>query len=358
MNHGKPSEHGTETQAAPIKPLMLALSGKNVVPPPIWLMRQAGRYLPEYRDLRARAGSFLDLCFSPDLAAEATLQPLRRYHLDAAILFSDILVIPHALGRRVSFIEGEGPVLDPIRPQDIGMLSPDAVGKSLTPIFAAVRAIRAQLPERCALIGFAGAPWTVATYMIEGGSSRDFAAAKRLAFADPENFSRLVGVLANATADYLIGQIDAGAEVLQLFDSWAGVLDEAEFRRWVIAPTGAIVAQVKARHPRVPIVGFPRGAGMMYADYARETGVDAVSLDAGLPLAFAQAMQARLPVQGNLDPQLLVVGGEAMRRGARAIVAALGGGPFVFNLGHGIVPETPPENVAELVRIVRETPAP
>jgi uroporphyrinogen decarboxylase len=358
MENGKPNIRTAAACQPSRKPLLQALSGGTVAPPPIWLMRQAGRYLPEYRDLRARAGSFLDLCFSPELAAEATLQPVRRYHLDAAILFSDILVIPHALGRRVSFIEGEGPVLDPIRPQDIGMLSPDAVRNVLAPVFAAVRAIRAELPERCALIGFAGAPWTVATYMIEGGSSRDFAAAKRLALADPENFSRLVGVLASATADYLIGQIEAGAEVLQLFDSWAGALDETGFRRWVIAPTDAVVAQVKARHPRVPIVGFPRGAGMMYADYARETGVDAVGLDTGLPLAFAQALQARLPVQGNLDPQLLVVGGEAMRRGARAIVAALGGGPFVFNLGHGIVPETPPENVAELVRIVRESRVP
>jgi len=358
MNRGKASLRGAGTRPVPTKPLLLALSGGNVVPPPIWLMRQAGRYLPEYRELRARAGSFLDLCFSPDLAAEVTLQPVHRYGLDAAILFSDILVIPHALGRRVDFVEGEGPALDPLGPQDIGRLAAGSVRKALAPVLEAVQAVRGGLPDRCALIGFAGAPWTVATYMIEGGSSQDFAAAKRFAFADPEGFSELISVLVAASADYLLGQIEAGAEALQLFDSWAGVLAEAEFRRWVIAPTREIVARVKRARPEVPIIGFPRGAGMMYADYARETGVDAISLDTGVPLVFAQALQARLPVQGSLDPQLLVVGGQAMRDGAQAIVAALGGGPFVFNLGHGIVPETPPGHVAELVRIVREGRAP
>jgi uroporphyrinogen decarboxylase len=353
MNHGNRPRPAAEAQPA-AKPLLAALAGKPVTPPPIWLMRQAGRYLPEYRELRARAGSFLDLCFSPDLAAEATLQPVRRYGLDAAILFSDILVVPHALGRRVDFVEGEGPSLDPLKPPDIGRLEGGALRKRLTPVFEAVRSIRADLPRACALIGFAGAPWTVATYMIEGGPSQDFAAAKRFAFADPAGFAELIDVLVGTTAEYLIGQIEAGAEAVQLFDSWAGVLAEPEFRRWAIEPVRDIVARVKHAHPRVPIIGFPRGAGMLYADYARDAGVDAVGLDTSVPLALAQALQARLPVQGNLDPQLLVVGGAAMRSGARAIVEALGGGPFVFNLGHGIVPETPPENVAELVWIVRE----
>ncbi|MGQ0676949.1 MAG: uroporphyrinogen decarboxylase [Rhodospirillales bacterium] len=336
------------------KPLLRALAGQTAMPPPIWLMRQAGRYLPEYRAARTRAKTFLDLCFSPELAAEITLQPIRRFGFDAAILFSDILVVPHALGRRVGFVEGEGPKLDPIRADEIAALNVRSARSVLAPVFETIRAVRAALPERVALIGFAGAPWTVASYMVEGGSSRDFAGVKRFALGDATNFQLLIDRLVEATADYLIAQAEAGAEALQLFDSWAGVLSEGELRRWAIAPTRAIVGRVKAAHPGVPIIGFPRGAGVMYADYARETGVDALSLDAGVPLGLALALQARMPVQGNLDPQLVVVGGEAMRRGAREVVGALGGGPFVFNLGHGIVPETPPEHVAELVRIVRE----
>lgn len=337
----------------PTKNFLRVLAGETAAPPPVWLMRQAGRYLPEYRAARARAKTFLELCFTPDLAAEVTLQPIRRYGFDAAILFSDILVVPHALGRRVGFVEGEGPKLDPIRSADLNQLKTGDVRKVLAPVFETVRILHRRLPADVALIGFAGAPWTVATYMVEGGSGHDFAAVKRFALGDPKNFGRLIDVLVEATAEYLIAQVEAGAEALQLFDSWAGVLSEPEFRRWSIAPTHAVVAKVKASHPEIPIVGFPRGAGMMYADYACETGIDAVSLDTGVPLAFARALQAKNPVQGNLDPQLLAVGGDAMRRGIREIVVALGGGPFVFNLGHGIVPETPPENVAELVRIVR-----
>lgn len=354
MNIVKSDLRAVESHAKTAKPLLRALAGGPMAQPPVWLMRQAGRYLPEYRAARAKAKTFLDLCLSSELAAEVTMQPVRRFGLDAAILFSDILVVPYALGRRVGFVEGEGPKLDPIRPGDLGKLKRDDVREALDAVFETVRRVRRMLPAPTALIGFAGAPWTVATYMVEGGSGRDFAASKRFALGDAKSFGTLIGVLVDATADYLIGQIDAGAEALQLFDSWAGILSESEFRRWSIEPTRAIVERVKAKHPHVPVIGFPRGAGMLYADYARETGVDALSLDTGVPLAFAQALQARLPVQGNLDPQLLVIGGEALRRGIKSILDALAGGPFVFNLGHGIVPETPPEHVAELVHTVRE----
>ncbi len=356
MRSGITSPSPVEENTLSGKKLLRVLAGNPAPVPPIWLMRQAGRYLPEYRAVRARAKTFLDLCFTPELAVEVTLQPIRRYGFDAAILFSDILVIPHALGRRVWFVEGEGPKLDPIHASDLNQLRIGDIREILAPVFEAIGLLRRQLLADKTLIGFAGAPWTVATYMVEGGSGHDFAAVKRFALGDPENFGRLIDILVEATADYLIAQINAGAEALQLFDSWAGVLSESEFRRWSIVPTQTIVAKVKAAHPKIPIIGFPRGAGMMYTDYMRETGIDAVSLDTGVPLVFAQALQARGAVQGNLDPQLLVVGGEAMRRGVREIVAALGDGPFVFNLGHGIVPETPPENVAELVRIVREGP--
>ena len=358
MKSGKTDSSLVESSLAKTKPLLRVLAGDPLSPPPIWLMRQAGRYLPEYRAVRIKAKTFLDLCFSPELACEVTLQPIGRYGFDAAILFSDILVVPHALGRRVGFIDGEGPKLDPIGVHDIAALDVEAVRNVLAPVFETVRMVRHALPSTTTLIGFAGAPWTVATYMVEGGSGRDFAMAKRFALGNPDAFGRLIGCLVDATADYLCGQVEAGAEALQLFDSWAGVLSEPEFRRWAIEPTRALVGKVKAVHPGIPIIGFPRGAGLMYADFARETCVDALSLDTGMPLSFAQALQARMPVQGNLDPQLLVVGGEAMRDAVRNILNALAAGPYVFNLGHGIVPETPPENVAELVRIVRETRSP
>ncbi len=336
------------------KPLLRALHGRAQAVPPVWLMRQAGRYLPEYRQIRAQARSFLDLCFSPDLAVEVTLQPIRRYGFDAAILFSDILVVPHALGQRVWFVEGEGPKLEPLRGREaIARLEGESVLPRLEPVLETVRRLTRALPRETALIGFAGAPWTVATYMVEGGGGHDFAAVKRFAYADPDGFARLIDVLVEATAQYLSAQIVAGAEVVQLFDSWAGVLPEAAFRRWVIEPTRAVVQGLKCRHPSVPVIGFPRGAGMMYADYVRETDVDAVSLDTTVPMSLAGALQQRVTVQGNLDPQLVVVGGDAMRRGIATIVGALGDGPFVFNLGHGIVPETPPEHVHELLQVLR-----
>lgn len=341
------------------KSLLRALAGETLAVPPIWLMRQAGRYLPEYRLLRARAPDFLSFCLTPELAAQATLQPIHRFGFDAAIVFSDILVVPYALGQRVGFREGEGPWLDALADErDVLKLRPDQVVERTMPVQETLRQVRAALPKNVALIGFAGAPWTVATYMVEGGSSRDFARVKRWAFTDPGGFARLMDCLVSATTSYLLGQIEAGAEALQLFDSWAGVLPEAEFRRWVIEPTARIVRGVKARYPAVPIIGFPRGAGILYEAYAEDAGVDAVSLDAAVPLAWVREhMQARRPVQGNLDPVLLLAGGPSMADAARAVVAGLRGGPFVFNLGHGILPETPPENVATLVEVVRGSAA-
>ncbi len=337
------------------KPLLRALAGESLPLPPVWLMRQAGRYLPEYRELRRRLPSFLDFCFSPELACEATLQPIRRFGFDAAILFSDILVVAHGLGQEVGFREGEGPVLEPIRgAAGLRLLSPEALPERVAPVYETVGRVAALLPPQTALIGFAGAPWTVASYMVEGGTSRDFAAVKRWAFGDPDGFGELIDRLVDATVIYLSGQIAAGAEAVQLFDSWAGVLPEREFRRWVIAPTRRIVQALRENHPKVPVIGFPRGAGLMYRAYFTESGVSALGLDSTVPPPIARkTLQSIGPVQGNLDPQLLVAGGAAMAESVAAIRNALGGGAFVFNLGHGVVPETPVEHVAELVALLR-----
>lgn len=348
-----------EKPSAPVpaeaKPLLRALHGETLPHPPVWLMRQAGRYLPEYRELRQKVGGFLDLCFSPDRAAEATLQPIRRFGLDGAILFSDILVVPYGLGREIGFREGEGPVLPPLRRvEEIAELREEGLVERLAPVYEAVRRVKAALPATTALIGFAGAPWTVATYLVEGGGSRDFALVKRWAFIDPEGFGRLIDRLAEATIEHLSAQITAGAEVVQLFDSWAGVLAEAPFRRFVIAPTRRIVAALAERHPGVPVIGFPRGAGLMLRAYVEETRIGALSLDPMVPCEIARkTLQSLVPVQGNLDPLLLVAGGEAMRQEVAAIRASLGGGPFVFNLGHGVRQETPVEHVAMLIDTLR-----
>ena len=336
------------------KPLLSVLRGERMNPPPIWLMRQAGRYLPEYRDVRARASGFLELCYAPALATEVTLQPLRRFELDAAIVFADILLVADALGQEVAFEEGEGPVLDAlVSTHDIDRLDLRRVGDGLAPVYETIHRVAAALPEvrdTAVLIGFAGAPWTVAAYMVEGRGSREFAAAKAMAHADPGGFAALIELLATATAEYLIGQVDAGAEVLQLFDSWAGVLSESGFRRWCMAPTADIVRRVHAVHPDVPIIGFPRGAGPLLPDYAVETGVSCVGIDTAIPAAWAASMlQPNCVVQGNLDPHALLAGGAALDAETDAILDALGGGPFVFNLGHGILPPTPPEHVARLV---------
>jgi uroporphyrinogen decarboxylase len=337
------------------KPVLRALSGEVMARPPIWLMRQAGRYLPEYRAVRARLPDFLALCYTPELAIEVTLQPIRRFAFDAAILFSDILVVPQAMGQALAFREGEGPVLEPIsNVAAIARLEASAIAERLAPVYEAVRGIVAALPSTTTLIGFAGAPWTVATYMVEGGTSRDFQQVKLWAYRDPDGFALLIDRLVAATVEHLEAQVAAGAEVIQLFDSWAGVLPEDGFRRLVIAPTRRIVAALRTRHPDLPIIGFPRGAGFLAESYLAETGVSALGLDSSMPLVAAEALQRRGAVQGNLDPVLLLAGGAAMRDAATRIMARLGGGGFVFNLGHGVLPETPPEHVAELVALVRE----
>ncbi len=343
------------TSSASTKPFLRALAGETLTPPPFWLMRQAGRYLPEYRQTRAQAGSFLDLCYNPDLAVEVTLQPLRRYGFDAAILFSDILVVPDGLGQDVSFREGEGPVLTPIRSaMDLDRLDLSGLHRRLDPVYRTVSGLSTAIPPTTALIGFSGAPWTVATYMIEGGGSKDFSQAKRLMWGQPELFARLMDLLVEATGQYLIRQIDAGAEAIQIFDTWAGALPETEFRRWVIEPTRRLVERIRAERPGIPVIGFPRGAGILYETYVRETRVSGVSLDSSVPLDWAAAtLQPHCTVQGNLDPILLVAGGEALDAGIDRVLRTLGKGPFIFNLGHGIIPPTPPENVARLAERVK-----
>lgn len=298
---------------------------------------------------------FLALCYSPELAARVTLQPIERFGMDAAILFSDILVVPHGLGAGVRFVEGEGPRLDPVRGEsDLTRLHPEAVKAMTAPVMETVRLVRRQLDAKTALIGFAGAPWTVATYMVEGGSSRDFAATKAWAYSDPTGFSRLIDLLVEATVVYLTDQIDAGADAVQLFDTWAGALSPAAFERWVIEPARRIVAGVHARKPDVKVIGFPRGAGSLYRRYAEETGVACVGLDTAVdPTWAARELQPMMAVQGNLDPMALVAGGAGMTAEAERILAALGKGPFIFNLGHGIVPQTPPEHVGRLSGLIR-----
>ena len=323
---------------------------------PIWLMRQAGRYLREYRAVRARAKSFLELCFTPELAVEVTLQPIQRFPLDAAIIFSDILVIPHALGQPVSFEEGRGPVLEPIRSAvELRKLSLERLAATLASVATAIAAVRRELPETVALFGFAGAPWTVASYMVEGAGGSDFTIAKAWAYREPESFGLLIDLLVDATSAYLVQQVEAGAEILQIFDSWAGALSAAALERWCLRPTAEIVRRVKARHPDVPIMVFPRGIGACYARYAAECGCDGLSLDTAVaPEWAAAALQPSQAVQGNLDPLVLVAGGDAMREEATRILEGLAAGPFIFNLGHGILPQTPPDHVAALCELVHD----
>jgi uroporphyrinogen decarboxylase len=334
--------------------LIEVLRGQPVARTPLWLMRQAGRYLPEYRALREKSGGFMEMCLTPELAAEITLQPLRRFPLDAAILFSDILMVPHGLGQPVRFEDGRGPVLDAIdRAEDLKRLDTAGFGLRVAPVMAAIRLIREKLPKETALLGFAGAPWTVASYMIEGGSSRDYEKAKAWAHGDPAGFARLIEVLVNATSDYLLAQIEAGVDAVQIFDSWAGALAAAELLRWGLEPTAEIVRRVKQRYPDVPVIVFPRGAGVSYADYASRCDCDALSLDQSLPPAWAaRELQPKKILQGNLDPLLVVQGGAAMKAAAENILKTFGAGRFVFNLGHGILQTTPPDHVAELCEIV------
>jgi len=342
------------------KPLLRALAGETLSTPPWWLMRQAGRYLPEYRQIRAKARDFIELCLTPALAAEVTLQPVRRYGMDGAILFSDILMLPHALGQRLAFREGEGPVLEPIEDHTgIARLDLAKVMPRLEPVLETVRRVRAVLGAQTAMIGFAGSPWTVATYMVEGGGSRDFRRVKTWAYSDAQGFDALMEVLVQGTIEYLAGQIEAGAELVQLFDSWAGVFPEAAFTRWVIAPTQRIVEALKQRFPDCPVIGFPRSAGLLYERYILETGVDGIGLDTVVPAGYArERLQPLATVQGNLDPVLLIAGGAALEDAVSELRRALGGGPYVFNLGHGVLPESPPENVATLARLLAEPIAP
>lgn len=347
--------HASHSTSSPYRRFLDPLKGKELTPPPIWLMRQAGRYLPEYRATREQAGGFLDLCYSPRLAAEVTLQPIRRYGFDAAILFADILIVPDALGQSVRFEVGEGPRLDPITTEkELARLRPDATGKKFAIICETVQRLRQDLPAETALIGFCGAPWTVATYMVGGQGSPDQADARSWAYRDPDGFQKLIDMLVEVSVDYLSGQVKAGADALQIFDSWAGSLPDNEFARWVIDPTRAMVEALKARHPEIPIIGFPRGAGASTAEFVTATGVDGVSCDTAMPLcAMRELAELDVAVQGNLDPLLLVAGGEALDRRVDEILAAMKGRRHIFNLGHGITPPTPPENVARLVERVR-----
>ena len=336
------------------KPLLSTVLGERQKSPPIWIMRQAGRYLPEYRELRRQAGGFLKLCYTPELAAEVTLQPLARFDLDAAILFSDILVVPDALGQEVRFETGEGPVLEPVTPEGLGKLTRAHLLERLAPVLQAMSLVKEELPAEKTLIGFCGSPWTVATYMIGGRGSQDQAAARLFALREPVAFKALMELLVEASIEYLVAQFEAGADVVQLFESWAMNLDEGAFRERVIEPNRRIIEGVRKRVPEAPIIGFPRGAAGMLARYASETGVNVIGLDYSVPLGFAEgALPAELGVQGNLDPLRVVAGGAQMEERVREIVQAFAGRPHIFNLGHGIVPETPIDHVQRLIDTVR-----
>jgi uroporphyrinogen decarboxylase len=345
-------------QAMPVVPepaLLAVLAGKRQQDPPVWMMRQAGRYLPEYRAVRAKVPSFLDLCFTPELAAEVTLQPIRRFGFDAAILFSDILVIPHALGQTVTFAAGEGPLLAPtMNAAEIARLSRSVDLTGLAPVFETIRRVRASLAPQVALLGFCGAPWTVATYMVAGRGTPDQAPARLLAYREPAAFTALIDLLVEASSEYLVGQFAAGVDAVQLFDTWAGVLAGEDFDRWCIEPARRIVANVRSRVPGARIIGFPRGAGTSLQRYVEQVPVDAVGLDWMIDRAFArEQIQSRRAVQGNLDPLVLLAGGSALDRAVDTVLEAFASGPFIFNLGHGILPETPIAHVQQMLARVR-----
>ena len=331
------------------------LAGRRFATPPVWLMRQAGRYLPEYRAVRATTRSFLEFCYTPDKAVEVTLQPIRRFGFDAAIIFSDILVVPDALGQKVWFEEGEGPKLEALTdPAQFARLSRARLADHLAPVYEAIRQTRAALPRETALLGFAGAPFTLACYMIEGSGSRDFAKVKKWAYGHPESFGLLIDLLVESVVDHLSNQVEAGVDGVQLFDSWAGVLPEEQLFRWSLDPMVRIATELRERHPNVPVLAFPRAVGPAALMYRRPDSFSALSLDTGIGAHWAaKELQPHICVQGNLDPIMLVAGGAALEREARRILDKLGHGSFIFNLGHGVVPQTPPEHVAQLVEIVR-----
>ena len=349
-----PSKPGEQESVQADKPLLSVLRGERRDPPPVWMMRQAGRYLPEYRALRQQKGGFLDLVYDSDAAAEITLQPLMRFpELDAAILFSDILIVPFAIGQNLSFVAGEGPRLTPtLLASKLDELT--AYPARLDPIYATVTKVKERLDPSKTLIGFAGSPWTVATYMVAGQGSREQAETRRFAYADPVAFGEIIGRIEEMTLGYLSAQIDAGADAVQLFDSWAGSLSPAQFEQWVIGPTARVVSALKARHPKVPVIGFPKGAGGKLKAYARETGVSALGLDETVdPIWAAQELPKRLPVQGNLDPLALVAGGDALTTATARILDAFADRPHIFNLGHGILQDTPIAHVEQLLRQVK-----
>ncbi len=337
------------------KPFIDVLAGRRQAVPPLWMMRQAGRYLPEYRDVRSRAGSFLDLCFAPELAAEVTLQPIRRFGFDAAIIFSDILVVPYALGRGVRFEAGEGPRLDPLdTPDKIATLTREADFTRLEPVYEALSRVRTALPQTTALIGFCGAPWTVATYMVAGQGTPDQAPARLLAYRHPDAFATIIDALVDTSIAYLIRQLEAGADALQIFDTWAGVLSPREFARWSIEPTRRIVDGVRQARPDAKIIGFPRGAGALLPDYVAATGVDAVSIDwTAAPALIRERVQSKVAVQGNLDPLALIAGGTALDQAVDDVLVNYASGRLIFNLGHGIQPETPIAHVEQMIARVR-----
>jgi len=336
------------------------LDGEALSPPPIWLMRQAGRYLPEYREIRAKAASFLDFCYAPKFASEATLQPIRRFGFDAAILFSDILVVPDALGQKVSFESGEGPRLDPIETAaDLAKLKDEIDLSHLAPVFETIERVRQDLDPATTFLGFCGAPWTVASYMIAGRGTPDQAPARLFAYRHPELFDILIDRLVVASIRYLAKQIEAGVDAVQIFDTWAGVLPDREYRRWCLAPIRAIISGLRQIHPQAKIIGFARGIGMQLPDFGRDTGADAIGLDSSVaPLRAAQMLAPGTVVQGNLDPLALIAGGAALEAGISDIKAAFTGRPHVFNLGHGILPETPLAHVERLVAAVRAVSSP
>lgn len=338
------------------KAVLRALRGDALDPPPIWLMRQAGRYLPEYRALRAKAANFLELCLTPDLAEEITLQPIRRFGFDAAILFADILLVPNALGQKLWFQDGEGPRLEPLGARDVAGLTRSAIPERLSPVFETIKRLRKSLPAETTLIGFAGAPWTVATYMIAGAGSDDSGAARLFALQEPKAFAALIDVLVDATVDYLVAQARAGAEVLQLFESWAVTIPAESVAAFSVEPLQRIVEGVRAKAPGVPLMIFPRGAGTNYPHYDA-IGADALSLDTHASLEAAVGMLKTRCLQGNLDPFRLMAGGKALEESVRLIRRAMKGRAFIFNLGHGVRKETPVEHVAQLVSLVREAAA-
>jgi uroporphyrinogen decarboxylase len=337
------------------KKLLNVLNGQRETIPPVWMMRQAGRYLPEYRATREQAGSFLDLCFNPQLAAEVTLQPIRRFHFDGAILFSDILVIPYALGRKVDFVAGEGPKLEPIGDaQTTQSIKREVDHGRLDPVYETIRRVKPELPDDVTFLGFCGAPWTVATYMIAGHGTSDQEPARLFAYRHPDAFDDLLQVLVKASAEYLIRQLKAGVDAVQIFDTWAGILPPEEFARWCIAPVRRIILAVRDEIPDARIIGFPRGAGTVLEKYVTELPINAVGLDWMIDKTFArERIQSRKPVQGNLDPVALIAGGAALDRAVDDVMRAFSDGPFIFNLGHGITPQTPIENVERMIARVR-----